>query len=143
MVREHYLSAAARLDGFLAAYFVCWTLGWDDAQSLVFDAIKQLRRLVAFSVATGEYQFRRQCERPARALWARMVRTRMSAAAVRAEVERIRPAKSNPKIHGLAGAAAKLFKQLRTWRSQEDLLQALNIIQERLAAMRPTDSQVA
>jgi hypothetical protein len=145
MVREHYLSAAARLDGFIAAYFVCWTLGWDDAQSLVFDAIKQLRRLVALNVATGEYQFRRHCEKPARSLWARMVRTRMSAAAVRAEVDKIRPAKSNPKIHGRAGAAVKFLKQIRSWKweSPEQVLQALEILQERLAAMRPAGSQVA
>jgi hypothetical protein len=142
MVREHYLSAAARLDGCIAAYFVSWTLGWDDAQSLVFDAIKQLRRLVALNAATGEYQFRRHCEKPARSLWARMVRTRMSAAAVRAEVDKIRPVKGNPKIHGRAGAAVKFLKQLRTWKweSQEQVLQALEILQERLAAMRLTQS---
>jgi hypothetical protein len=143
LVSEHLLSTAARLDGFMAAHYVAWSLGWDEAQSMVFDSIKQLRRLVALNVATGEYQFRRGCEQPARKLWARMVHSYMSAAAVKAEVDKIRPPSSNPKIHGRAGAAAKLFRQLRTWKSQDELVQALAIIQERLAAMRPAGSQVA
>jgi hypothetical protein len=145
MVQEQYVSAAARLDGFIAAHFVAAALGWDEAQSMVFDAIKQLRRLVALDVTSGDYKFRRNCEAPARKLWRRMVATRMTAAAVKAEVDRIRPAKSNPKLHGRAGAAAKFFKTLKTWRweSQEQVLQAMAILQDKLAAMRPAGSQVA
>ncbi len=75
-------------------------------------AIRELRRLVARNAATEEFALRRQCERPARVLWARMVRDRLTAAQVKSEVDKIRPAKSNPKIHGRAGAMAKLFKQL-------------------------------
>jgi hypothetical protein len=145
LVRDDFISVAARLDQYIVVYFVAWLLGWDEAQSLRLEAMKALRRLVAQNKATGEYQLRRQCERPARALWGQMVRQRMTGAAVRAAVNKILPRKANPKIHGRAGATAKLFKQLKTWRweNQEQLLQAMAILEEKLAAMRPAGSQVA
>ena len=74
LVRDDFISVAARLDQYIVVYFVAWLLGWDEAQSLRLEAMKALRRLVAQNQATGEYQLRRQCERPARALWAQMVR---------------------------------------------------------------------
>ncbi len=145
LVRDDFISVAARLDQYIVVYFVAWLLGWDEAQLLRLEAMKAMRRLVAQNKATGEYQLRRQCERPARALWRQMVASRMTGAAVRAAVEKILPSKSNPKLHGRAGAAAKFLKQLKTWKweSQDQVLQALAILQEKLNAMRPADSQVA
>ena len=143
LVREDFIGVAARLDQYVCVYFVAKLLGWDEAQGLRLEAIKALRPLLVRNTESGEYSLRRVCDRPARALWSRMVRGRMTAAAVRSEVEKIRPKKSNPKIHGRAGAAAKLLKQLKTWRDRDQLLEAFRIIQERLAALAPADSAVA
>jgi hypothetical protein len=143
LVAEDMVTAAGRLDQFITIYWVARLLGWDEAQGLRVAAIRELRRLVARNAATEEFALRRQCDRPARALWARMVRDRLTAAAVKAEVDRIRPPKPGLKTHGRAGAMVKFFKQLAALKKKEDLLEALRIVQERLTALRPAESQVA
>ena len=143
LVREDLVTAAGRLDQFITIYWVVRLLGWDEAQGLRVAAIRELRRLVARNAATEEFAFRRRCEKPAQALWRRMVRERLTAAAVKAEVDRIRPSKPGLKMHGRAGAVIKLVKEVGRLRKEAELMEVIRAAQQRLEAIRPAATQVA
>jgi hypothetical protein len=143
LVREDLVTAAGRLDQFIVLYWVARLLGWDEAQDLRVGAIRELRRLVARNGANEEFALRRHCERPARALWARMVRDHLTAAAVKAAVDKIRPSRAGLKVHGRAGAVAKTLKAVGGWRRETDLVELIRVAQERLTAIRPTSAAVA
>ena len=144
LIREDMLSAAARLDQFILLYWIGRILGWDEAQGLRVAAIRELRRLFARDAASDEYSVRRQCLGPARLLWSRMVRDQLTAAAVRAEVDRIRPSRSALKMHGRAGKNVEMLKQLAAWKPKEAvLLEAIRVLQAKLPAQRSSESAVA
>jgi len=94
LVREDLATAAGRVDRYVAIYWVARLFGLDEAQSLRVAAIRELVRLVARNQAEETYSIRKGCEAPARALWRRMVRERLTAAIVRNEVFKIRPRRS-------------------------------------------------
>jgi hypothetical protein len=144
LVSEDMVSAAGRLDQFITIYWVARLLGWDEAQGLRVAAIRELRRLVARNAATEEFAIRRQCVGPARHLWARMAREKLTAAAVKAEVDAIRPAKpSSVKMHGRAGAVVKLLREVGRLRKADDLIELIRAAQQRLEAIRPVSTAVA
>jgi hypothetical protein len=98
---------------------------------------------VARNAATQEFALRRLCEKPARSLWRRMVNDKLTAAAVKAEVDQIRPPKGGLKMHGRAGAVVKLLKEVGRLRKEADLVELIRVAQQRLEAVRPASTAVA
>ena len=91
LVADDLATAAGRVDRFIHVYWVARLFGEDDAQQLRVAALRELCPLVRRNAANEEYAIRKNCDRAARALWNRMRRNGLSAAAVREEVLKILP----------------------------------------------------
>jgi hypothetical protein len=135
---DDQVTAAGRVDRYLAIYWVARLFGWKDAQRLRVAAIRELRGLIARNAATEEWQIRKGLDEPARALWMRMLNERLPAHVVRLEVLKILPPrKASLKMHGRGGRVAKTFKEVGRWNREADLVEMLRVVQDRLAAIRP------
>jgi hypothetical protein len=136
LVADDQIGEAGRVDRFLAVYWIARLLGPDDAQQMRMAAIRELRPLVARNMANEEWGLRTSCEPAARALWSRMVSERLTAAAIRSEVRKIRPSRSL-KMHGRRGAFVKLLKEVARLKRQEEISELFRLIQEKLSAVHP------
>jgi hypothetical protein len=122
---------AARLDRFVACYWIATALGWDDAWRIRYAALRELLPLFGRNAATEEYCLRPSLAAATRALWARMVAEKLPAAAVHEEVQKIRPAQV-VRMHGQAGRFAVVKRELLKLRGRDDLLAVIRLAQERL-----------
>jgi len=140
LVQRDQVSMAARLDRYIACYFVALALGWDDGWKLRYAAIRELMPLFGRNAATEEYVLRPERERATRGLWARMVAERLTAETVRGEVRKIRPPKSF-RLHGRSGRLATIRRDLQRLKAPEDLLEVIRLAQERLARLAPASER--
>ena len=142
LVAAQLVTAATRLDYFICVYWIATALGWDEAQELRVAAIRELRRLFGRNEATGEWQIRKGLESSAAALWRRMVRDRLPAAAVRAQVTRLRPPRKAVKMTGPAAEVAKLFKSVkRAAMTYDDLQAMIRLCEDRISQLAPAAAE--
>jgi len=142
LLADDQVTAAGRVDRFVALYWVARLLGWQEAQKVRVGAIRELCRLIARNPANDEWQIRASCETGTRDLWGRMVKERLTAAVVRTEVLKIRPSRS-VKMHGRSAALVKLVKEISRLKRENELDEVLRAVQERLAALHPSATAVA
>jgi hypothetical protein len=134
LAKQDQVTLAARLDRFIACYFVAQSLGWEVAWKLRYAAIRELMPLFGRNAATEEYVLRPELAEVTRALWARMLAEHLTADVVRKEVGRIRPPKVF-RLHGRSGRLAAIRRDLKRLKVQEDFLEVIRLAQEGLARL--------
>ena len=131
LVQQNQVTLAARLDRFVACYWIAMEFGWDDACRLRYAAIRELLPLFGRNAATEEYELRPEKAAATRALWGRMLAEKLTSDAVRAEVRKIRPPQVL-RLRGRSGRLAATLREIKRYRAQEDLLAIIRQAQEQL-----------
>jgi hypothetical protein len=134
LAKQDQVTLAARLDRFIACYYVATVLGWEDAWKLRYAAIRELLPLFGRNAALEEYELRPERAAATRALWSRMLAEHLTAEAVRAEVRKIRPPQVL-RLHGRSGRLATIRRDLKRLKAREDLLEVIRLAQEYLERM--------
>jgi len=141
LAKQDQISLAARLDRFIACYWIAMELGWNDACKLRYAAIRELLPLFGRNAATEEYVLRPERAEATRALWARMVSDHLTAETVRSEVRRIRPPQT-VRMHGRSGRLAAIRRDTQRLKAREDLLAVIRFAQERMERLGLVDKTV-
>jgi hypothetical protein len=111
LAQQDQVTLAARLDRFIACYWIATELGWTSAWKLRYAAIRELLPLFGRNAATEEYCLRPDKAEATRALWNRMLDEHLTAIAVRDEVRKIRPPKA-VRMHGRSGKLAAVRREM-------------------------------
>jgi hypothetical protein len=134
LAKRDQVSLAARLDRFIACYWIATALGWDNACKLRYAAIRELAPLFGRNAANEEYVLRPERAERTKALWARMLSEHLTAEAVRAEVRKIRPPQVL-RLYGRSGRLATIRRDLKRLKAREDFLEVIRIAQDYLERM--------